>query len=140
MLFLQKTCRKALYSSLRDLSSANWGYVFEGYPRTQQQLFDFEKTVSIVVWKYIYSLFSLFFPIGRLDMALLIDCTEQFCLENIKRRGTKANEDTRMDDRPDIVKIRLGLFKQNALPMLKYLDDKGKLKVVRVKRKVLEYV
>lgn len=28
--------------------------------------------------------------------------------------------------------MRLGFFKQNTLPMLKYLDDKGKLRVVRI--------
>lgn len=43
--------------------------------------------------------------------------------------------------RPDdgdaaIVKTRLGLFKQNTLPMLKYFDEKGKLKVVRAKMRV----
>ena len=35
------------------------------------------------------------------------------------------------DDTPDIFKTRLELFKANGLPMLKYLDDKGRLRVVR---------
>lgn len=37
------------------------------------------------------------------------------------------------DDDEGAVKTRLGLFKQNTLPMLKYLDDKGKLRVVSIK-------
>ena len=41
----------------------------------------------------------------------------------------------RKDDSEEVVKTRLGLFKQNTLPMLKYLDDKNKLKVVRVRSK-----
>ena len=67
-------------------------------------------------------------------MAILIDCTEQFCRETLARRYAKDKEEgaERADDEESVVKTRLGLFKQNTLPMLKYLDDKGKLKVVRV--------
>lgn len=36
-----------------------------------------------------------------------------------------------LDDNELSAKQRLGLFKQNTLPMLKHLDDKGKLRVVR---------
>lgn len=36
-----------------------------------------------------------------------------------------------LDDSPEIFKIRLASFKQNTLPMLKNLDERGKLKVVR---------
>lgn len=41
-----------------------------------------------------------------------------------------------IDDDAEVVKIRLAMFKQNTLPMLKYFDDKGKLRVVRNKKSV----
>lgn len=85
-------------------------------------------------------------------MAILIDCTESFCKENIRKRfqeskekgendrpgkrpnNSKNNRQTCLDDNESTVKQRLGLFKQNTLPMLKHLDDKGKLRVVRSDR------
>uniref|UniRef100_A0A183D2J4 Adenylate kinase n=1 Tax=Gongylonema pulchrum TaxID=637853 RepID=A0A183D2J4_9BILA len=66
-------------------------------------------------------------------LAILIDCTEQFCTESIKKRRETSKE-IRPDDAPEVVNTRLEVFKQNTLPMLKYLDDKGKLKVVRVNK------
>lgn len=38
------------------------------------------------------------------------------------------------DDDPEVLIARLEMFKRNTLPMLKYFDDKGKLKVVRVNK------
>ncbi|VDM59807.1 unnamed protein product [Angiostrongylus costaricensis] len=39
---------------------------------------------------------------------------------------------TVLEDDPEVVKTRMTLFKQNTLPMLKALDEKGILRVVRV--------
>ncbi|TKR72449.1 hypothetical protein L596_019888 [Steinernema carpocapsae] len=109
-----KICRELLYQAIHDMGNKSWGYVVEGYPRTQAQLTDFESQVE------------------RLDVALLIDCTEQFCIDNIKKRvqESKENIDARPDDNDDVVKTRMALFKQNALPMLKTIDDKNKLRVI----------
>lgn len=35
-----------------------------------------------------------------------------------------------LDDSKEATNFRLQMFKENTLPMLKYFDDKGKLKVV----------
>ncbi|KHN86407.1 Adenylate kinase isoenzyme 5 [Toxocara canis] len=115
-----KICRELLYSCIHDVGGRSWGYVIEGYPRTQAQAVDFENQFE------------------RLDLAILIDCTEQFCFDSIKKRveAAKVNNDARPDDSPEVVNIRLAMFKQNTLPMLKYLDDKGKLRVVRFKKAV----
>uniref|UniRef100_A0A915AZK4 Adenylate kinase isoenzyme 5 n=1 Tax=Parascaris univalens TaxID=6257 RepID=A0A915AZK4_PARUN len=115
-----KICRDLLYSSIHDVGARSWGYVIEGYPRTQAQAIDFENQFE------------------RLDLALLIDCTEQFCCDSIKKRAElgKENNDVRSDDDAEVVKIRLAMFKQNTLPMLKYFDDKGKLRVVRNKKSI----
>lgn len=90
--------------------------MIEGYPRTLAQAEDIEA------------------QLGRLDIAVLIDCTEAFCKENLHKRFEDSKErggNERPDDDETPTKQRLGLFKQNTLPMLKHLDDKNKLKVVR---------
>ncbi|KAJ1363334.1 hypothetical protein KIN20_023178 [Parelaphostrongylus tenuis] len=69
--------------------------------------------------------------VGKINLAILIDCTEQFCLDTIAKRydtGSKASP----EDDPEVAKTRMALFKQNTLPMLKALDEKGILRVVRV--------
>lgn len=73
--------------------------------------------------------------VDRIDLALLIDCTEQFCVANIGER-ISADKGRTDDGDATVVKARLGLFKQNTLPMLKYFDEKGRLKVVRAKMRV----
>uniref|UniRef100_A0A914W9I4 Adenylate kinase isoenzyme 5 n=1 Tax=Plectus sambesii TaxID=2011161 RepID=A0A914W9I4_9BILA len=106
-----KICRELMHTAIHAGGNKSWGYVLEGYPRTPQQAQDFEATVD------------------RIDLALLIDCTEQYCVANIGER--LANDNGRVDDADAaVVKTRLGLFKQNTLPMLKYFDEKSKLKVV----------
>ncbi|VDK50906.1 unnamed protein product [Anisakis simplex] len=122
-----KICRDLLYSCIHDVGGRSWGYVIEGYPRTQAQAIDFENQFE------------------RLDLAILVDCTEQYCMDNIKKRLEAAKDhndarageyvDTLGYDKPDAVKVRLAMFKMNTLPMLKYFDDKGKLRVVRFKTK-----
>lgn len=139
-----KIVRDLLYSTIHEMGSHSWGYgkflkkskqelwnlVIEGYPRTIAQVEDLEA------------------QLGRLDVAILIDCTEAFCKETIRKRFDEGRE-RGGNDRPGFCKInfvikrsylddseasskqRLGLFKQNTLPMLKHLDDKGKLRVVR---------
>ncbi|PAV55598.1 hypothetical protein WR25_09935 isoform A [Diploscapter pachys] len=107
-----KICRQVLYNEIHNVGASSWGFVIEGFPRTQTQLNDMEHTL------------------GRLDVAILIDCTEQFCMEVVRKRR-EAHRNARPDDEPDVLAIRMDMFKQNALPMLKYLDDKGKLRVVR---------
>ncbi|CAJ0959359.1 unnamed protein product, partial [Mesorhabditis belari] len=109
-----KLCRELLYSGIHEIGTTSWGYVIEGYPRNQHQAQDFEQQID------------------RIDLAVLIDCTEQFCAENVKRRYEEGLQDRteRPDDAVDVFKSRLELFKANCLPMLKYFDDKGKLRVV----------
>ncbi|GMS91514.1 hypothetical protein PENTCL1PPCAC_13689, partial [Pristionchus entomophagus] len=111
----QKACRELLYTAIHQHEGTSWGHVIVGYPRNQTQIADFEATV------------------GRLDISILIDCTEQFCTKAVNDRYVKGQTTgtNRADDASDIFKIRMGYFKQNTLPMLKYLEDKVKLHVVR---------
>lgn len=107
-----KLCRELLYNELRRIGQTGWGYVIEGYPRTEAQLTDLQTML------------------GKIDLAILIDCTEQFCLSTITKRGEQKDADVRLDDKLDIAKRRMAVFKQNTLPMLKMLDEQGILRVV----------
>lgn len=104
-----KMCRSVLYEELHARGTSNWGYVIEGYPKSPDQLVDLE------------------FSLQRTDLAILIDCTEQFCMQVITNRSV---ENKRSDDEPEAVRARMEYFKKSTLPMLKSLDDKGKLRVV----------
>ncbi|CAB3411582.1 unnamed protein product [Caenorhabditis bovis] len=104
-----KICRSILYEELQSRGNTNWGYVIEGYPKSSDQLAELEHALQ------------------RMDLAILIDCTEQFCLETIKKRN---KENHRADDSDESVAARMDFFKRNTLPMLKSLDERGKLRVV----------
>uniref|UniRef100_A0A0N5ABC4 Adenylate kinase n=1 Tax=Syphacia muris TaxID=451379 RepID=A0A0N5ABC4_9BILA len=109
-----EVCRDVLFSKLEEQEeNSSWGYVIEGYPRTTKQL------------EYFLEKFN------RVDLALLIDCSEQFCKEAIKKRYEKSSsEGRRVDDSSSIVTTRLLNFKQNTLPMLDWFNDRNKLQVV----------
>ncbi|KAI3412043.1 hypothetical protein GPALN_016256 [Globodera pallida] len=113
-----RICREVLYASIHERTSNSWGFVVEGYPRTLAQAEDIEA------------------QLGHIDLALLIDCTEQFCKDVLQKRYQRDKEEgaERLDDEESVVRIRLAQFKANTLPMLKYLDDHGKLRVVRLER------
>uniref|UniRef100_A0A1I7VFG6 Bm3343 n=1 Tax=Loa loa TaxID=7209 RepID=A0A1I7VFG6_LOALO len=106
-----KICRELLYSKIYEEDNISSGYVIEGYPRAKNQAVDFENQTN------------------RLALVVLIDCTEEFCTKTIEKRK-KDEVVVRPDDNSEAINARLQMFKQNTLPMLKYFDDKGKLKVV----------
>lgn len=118
-------CRGLMHRAIHGNGQA-WGFVIEGYPRTAEQARDFEKNVSPASQP----------PLGgrqgrgrgmkveRIDLVLLIDCTEAFCAEALADRSEVGEA---------AVKARLALFKHHTLPMLKYFDEGGKLRVVRAK-------
>ena len=81
-------------------------------------------------------------------MVLLIDVTENYAMNRLRERASKVREYSRAtskgnnsqaprgDDTEAAGKSRLGAFKVQTLRMLKYFEDKNKLKVVRAKPKV----
>ena len=100
-------CRSLMHAAIHEHPEA-WGFVLEGYPRTAEQAKDFEANVE------------------RVDLVLLIDCTEAFCAKTLRERdGAELDEVA--------LKTRLAAFKTATLPMLKHFDETGKLKVVRAK-------
>ncbi|KAL3100048.1 hypothetical protein niasHT_027126 [Heterodera trifolii] len=109
-----RICRELIYASVHERCPNSWGFVVEGFPRTLAQAEDIEA------------------QLGHIDLALLIDCTEQFCKDALRKRYTRDKEEgsERADDDEGVVRIRMAQFKANTLPMLKHLDDKGKLRVI----------
>ncbi|XP_048773176.2 adenylate kinase isoenzyme 5-like [Ostrea edulis] len=85
------------------------GFIIEGYPRTSTQLEEFEK------------------EIGRLDLAMMIDCEEYYCTQRLLKRGAEKGK---IDDNLAAISKRISFFKENTLPVCKYFDDLGKLAVV----------
>lgn len=55
--------------------------MIEGYPRTISQLDDFEGVVRNQEFRHEDGS-----QVARVDVAILIDCTEQFCEEMVKKR------------------------------------------------------
>jgi adenylate kinase family enzyme len=51
-----------------NIKTKPWGYVIDGYPRTIEQAKDLESRLP------------------RLDMVLLIDCTEKYCTDRLAER------------------------------------------------------
>ncbi|XP_071154908.1 uncharacterized protein [Mytilus edulis] len=81
-------------------------FIVEGYPRDKLQLEEFNK------------------HIGGLNFAILLDCEEYYMQKRLLDRG---NASGRIDDNLNAIQSRLTFFKNNTLPILKHLDDQGKL-------------
>ncbi|KAK3088078.1 hypothetical protein FSP39_014403 [Pinctada imbricata] len=85
------------------------GFFIEGYPRTMTQVAEFEKHV------------------GRVNMVFLIDCEEYYCTQRLLKRGKDKGK---IDDNLSAIQNRIGFFKENTLPVVKYYDDCGKVAVI----------
>lgn len=93
------------------------GFILEGYPRTINQIKEFDNIV------------------GRLDMAFMLDCDEHCCTQRLLNRGQKEN---RIHDNITAIQRRISAFKTNTLPAAKTLDDRGKLFVINGDRDIKE--
>ncbi|XP_060070278.1 adenylate kinase isoenzyme 5-like isoform X2 [Ylistrum balloti] len=105
-----------LLTSLKSHPKAE-GFILEGYPRTINQLKQFDKIV------------------GRLDMSFMLDCDEHCCTQRLLQRGQKEE---RLHDNINAIQRRLTAFKCNTLPAAKVLDDRGKLFVINGDRDIKE--
>ena len=62
-------------------------------------------------------------------MAFVLDCEEQYLTQRLLARGAETG---RADDNEQAVAQRIHFFKDKTLPVIKALDDMGKLAVVGI--------
>ncbi|XP_074653919.1 adenylate kinase isoenzyme 5-like [Tubulanus polymorphus] len=85
------------------------GFVIEGYPRTLQQVNEYEAKV------------------GRVDLVFLLDCEEYYLQSRLLLRGESQR---RMDDNLNAITARIAKFKNLTLPVVKHYDDRGQLVIL----------
>lgn len=82
------------------------GALFDGFPRTLAQAASLDDYLS---------------ESGRaLDLAIQLVVSEQHLIERLDGRG-------REDDRPEIIRHRMEVFRQRTEPLLGYYEERGKL-------------
>ena len=64
------------------------------------------------------------------DLVVFLACTNHGLKERLKKR---AEQQGRPDDNPKATERRLTNFKQNAVPLVKYFQEKGLIITVSVK-------
>ncbi|XP_067945692.1 adenylate kinase isoenzyme 5-like isoform X1 [Watersipora subatra] len=82
------------------------GILIEGYPKTMDQVDEFNRIV------------------GRVDLAILLDCEEEMCQQRLSARR-RQNE--RIDDNDRAIQRKIDFFKQHTLPVISYFQKEGKL-------------
>lgn len=82
--------------------------------------------VKLLVKKTLTSALSL--QICTPDLVVFLACSNQRLKERLEKR---AEQQGRPDDNPKAIDRRLTNFKQNAIPLVKYFQEKGLIVTVR---------
>nr|KAG5689880.1 hypothetical protein BaRGS_002391 [Batillaria attramentaria] len=97
-----------LIDNLKQHPDAHF-FIIEGFPRNLEQLEDFNK------------------HIGGMSYTILLDCEEECLHYRLSKRG---KESERIDDNLVAIGKKLTFFKNTTLPILKTIEDDGKLVVI----------
>ena len=81
------------------VSKADNGFVFDGYPRYMQQVKDLEKEGI------------------KIDKVVYLNVSPEEVIRRLTKRG-------RVDDKPDIIKNRIALYKKETGPVVEYYRNK----------------
>uniref|UniRef100_A0A673J2X1 Uncharacterized protein n=1 Tax=Sinocyclocheilus rhinocerous TaxID=307959 RepID=A0A673J2X1_9TELE len=92
------------------------GIVIDGFPRDVGQALSFEDQICTP------------------DLVVFLACSNQRLKERLEKR---AEQQGRPDDNPKAIDRRLTNFKQNAIPLVKYFQEKGLIVTVR---NIFEYI
>jgi adenylate kinase len=89
------------------------GFIFDGFPRTVAQAEALDRMLASY----------------QLSISCMINLEVPF--EELKKRLIKrAQEKNRRDDTPEVIEKRIQVYLDNTLPVAKYYENQGKLKVV----------
>jgi len=90
---------------LEDEASSN-GFILDGFPRTVAQTKDLQRLLA---------------ELGRpLDLVIVLDVPVKDLLARLSLRGDQQHRD---DDRPEVIKQRLEVYREQTEPVLDYLDE-----------------
>ncbi|KAF4089584.1 hypothetical protein AMELA_G00067660 [Ameiurus melas] len=99
----QETTITEIKQKIMKLPDAS-GIVIDGFPRDVAQALSFEDQICTP------------------DMVVFLACSNQRLKERVEKR---AEQQGRPDDNPKATERRLANFKQNAVPLVKYFQEKG---------------
>lgn len=89
-------------------STDNHKFLIDGFPRTEENRLAYERIVG-----------------AEPNLVLFFDCPEEVMVNRILNR-----KQGRVDDNDEIIKIRLKVFKELSLPVIKYYAKKGILHTI----------
>jgi adenylate kinase len=90
---------------LEDEASSN-GFILDGFPRTVAQTKDLQRLLA---------------ELGRpLDLVIVLDVPVKDLLARLSLRADQQHRD---DDRPEVIKQRLEVYREQTEPVLDYLDE-----------------
>lgn len=89
------------------------GFVFDGFPRTIVQAEAFDKMLAEQGTK--------------VSLVLSLEVNED---ELVQRLVKRAEEQGRIDDRPEVIRDRLETYRRKTSPLLQYFDKQGKLQSI----------
>ncbi|MBM7471305.1 adenylate kinase [Subtercola frigoramans] len=84
------------------------GFILDGYPRTLEQVIQLENTLTLLG--------------TALDAALLLSVGETQIRERLAER---ARVEGRLDDTPEVIRIRLNTYEVQTAPLAKAFDARG---------------
>ncbi|XP_066537446.1 adenylate kinase isoenzyme 5 [Hoplias malabaricus] len=99
----QETTITEIKQKIMKIPDAN-GIVIDGFPRDVGQALSFEDQICTP------------------DLVVFLACSNQHLKERLEKR---AEQQGRPDDNPKATERRLANFKQNAVPLVKYFQEKG---------------
>ncbi|XP_036452207.1 adenylate kinase isoenzyme 5 [Colossoma macropomum] len=99
----QETTITEIKQKIMKIPDAN-GIVIDGFPRDVGQALSFEDQICTP------------------DLVVFLACSNQRLKERLEKR---AEQQGRPDDNPKATERRLANFKQNAVPLVKYFQEKG---------------
>ena len=97
------------------------GFVLDGFPRTSVQAEALDEVLSEIE--------------RPLTIVFEFELPEEVCVERLTRR---AADEGRLDDTPEAIRTRLGLYHQETEPLIEYYRSRGNLVTIPADRPVGE--